>query len=78
MRADRATTTGVLLAGGAARRLGGLPKGLARIDGERIADRVLAALRASTDQVLVVANDPGATRYPRRSAGKQVRLKLPT
>jgi molybdenum cofactor guanylyltransferase len=63
VRADRATTTGVLLAGGAARRLGGLPKGLARIDGERIADRVLTALRASTDQVLVVANDPGATAW---------------
>jgi molybdopterin-guanine dinucleotide biosynthesis protein A len=54
---------GVLLAGGAARRFGGRPKGLATIDGVRIADRALAALRDATETRLVVANDPGATTW---------------
>ena len=54
---------GVLLAGGAARRFGGQPKGLARIDGVRIADRVLAALRGASTRQLVVANDPAAADW---------------
>lgn len=56
---------GVLLAGGAARRFGGLPKGLATIDGVRIADRALGALREATERQLVVANDARAhTWFP--------------
>lgn len=51
---------GVLLAGGEARRFGGLPKGLAIVDEIRIADRILAALRGATDRQIVVSNDPGA------------------
>lgn len=51
---------GVLLAGGAARRFSGMPKGLALVDGVRIADRVLAALRGATDRQVVVANDARA------------------
>jgi molybdopterin-guanine dinucleotide biosynthesis protein A len=54
---------GVLLAGGAARRFGGQPKGLARLDGVRIADLALAALRGATTSQLVVANDPRATSW---------------
>lgn len=54
---------GVLLAGGAARRFRGMPKGLAIVDGVRIADRALAALRAATDRQIVVANDPRAARW---------------
>jgi len=60
------TTTrcvGVLLAGGAARRFRGMPKGLALVDGLRIADRALAALRGATDRQIVVANDPRAVRW---------------
>jgi molybdopterin-guanine dinucleotide biosynthesis protein A len=53
-------TVGVLLAGGAARRFGGRPKGLALLDGQRIADRALAALRAATTTQVIVANDPAA------------------
>ncbi len=48
--------TGVILAGGAARRFGGRPKGLERVDGRRIIDRVAEALRAVTDDLLLVAN----------------------
>jgi molybdopterin-guanine dinucleotide biosynthesis protein A len=50
----------VLLAGGESRRFDGVPKGLAAVDGVRIADRVLAALRGATDALLVVNNDPAA------------------
>lgn len=52
--------TGVILAGGGATRFGGRPKGLERVAGTRIIDRVAEALRASTDELLVVANDPAA------------------
>jgi molybdenum cofactor guanylyltransferase len=54
---------GVLLAGGAARRFRGMPKGLALVDGIRIADRALAALRGATDRQIIVANDPRAERW---------------
>ncbi|HEX7977355.1 MAG TPA: molybdenum cofactor guanylyltransferase [Gemmatimonadaceae bacterium] len=56
----RPRCVGVLLAGGAARRFKGMPKGLALVDGLRIADRVLAALRSATDRQVVVANDARA------------------
>jgi molybdenum cofactor guanylyltransferase len=54
---------GVLLAGGAARRFGGQPKGLARVGGVRIADLGLSALRGATSSQVVVANDPDAGRW---------------
>lgn len=54
------TCIGVILAGGGATRFGGRPKGLQLVDGVRIIDRVAAALRESTDEVLLVANDPAA------------------
>jgi molybdopterin-guanine dinucleotide biosynthesis protein A len=54
---------GVLLAGGAARRFRGMPKGLALVDGVRIADRVLVALRGATDRQTVVANDARAAQW---------------
>ena len=50
----------MLLAGGEARRFDGVPKGLATVDGIRIADRVLAVLRGATDTQLVVCNDDSA------------------
>jgi molybdopterin-guanine dinucleotide biosynthesis protein A len=58
MRAERCV--GALMAGGAAQRFHGMPKGLALIGGVRIADRALAALRVATDEQLVVANDARA------------------
>jgi len=54
---------GVLLAGGAARRFRGMPKGLALVDGIRIADRALSALRGATERQVVVANDERAARW---------------
>lgn len=59
----RAPCTGVILAGGAASRYGGLPKGLERVAGRRIIDRVAGALEAVTDALLLVANDPAADTW---------------
>ena len=52
--------TGVILAGGTASRYGGRPKGLERVAGRRVIDRVADALRAASDELLLIANDPGA------------------
>ena len=49
--------TGVILAGGRATRFGGAPKGLLRVGGRLIVERAAAALRESSDPLLVVAND---------------------
>jgi molybdopterin-guanine dinucleotide biosynthesis protein A len=50
--------TGVLLAGGQARRMGGAPKALSRAGGQTLAARSVALLRGLFGEVLVVANDP--------------------
>ncbi len=55
--------TGVVLAGGQASRFGGLPKGLERVAGERIIDRVATALADVTDDLLLIANDPDASTW---------------
>lgn len=52
--------TGAILAGGRASRYGGTPKGLESVGGRRIVDRVADVLRATTDGLLLVANDPAA------------------
>jgi molybdopterin-guanine dinucleotide biosynthesis protein A len=54
---------GVILAGGGATRFGGLPKGLEVVEGARIIDRVATALRATSDELLLVANDPNASTW---------------
>jgi molybdopterin-guanine dinucleotide biosynthesis protein A len=59
----RLPCTGVILAGGAASRYGGLPKGLERVGGRRIIDRVADALRDATDNLLLIANDPAGERW---------------
>jgi molybdopterin-guanine dinucleotide biosynthesis protein A len=59
----RPACVGVLLAGGEARRFDGVPKGLATVDGIRIADRVLAVLRGATDTQIVVSNEDAAAQW---------------
>ncbi|HET7583648.1 MAG TPA: molybdenum cofactor guanylyltransferase [Gemmatimonadaceae bacterium] len=54
---------GVILAGGQALRYGGRPKGLERVGGERVIDRVADALAQASDDLLLIANDPGAGRW---------------
>lgn len=55
--------TGVILAGGGATRYGGRPKGLERVDGRRIIDRVATALQGASDDLLLIANDPAAADW---------------
>jgi molybdopterin-guanine dinucleotide biosynthesis protein A len=50
--------TAAIIAGGRAERLRGRPKGLIEIEGRRIVDRQLEALRTVFDRVFMVANDP--------------------
>jgi molybdopterin-guanine dinucleotide biosynthesis protein A len=47
-----------ILAGGKARRLGGLVKSTLILDGIRIIDRQIAVLRAVADPIFIVARDP--------------------
>ena len=54
---------GAIVAGGEAMRFGGAPKGLQRVGGVRIIDRVAAALGATTSGLIVVSNAPDATRW---------------
>lgn len=53
---EQVPCTGVILAGGGATRFAGEPKGLERVGGRRIIDRVAAALRLVTDDLLLSAN----------------------
>jgi molybdopterin-guanine dinucleotide biosynthesis protein A len=55
--------TGAIIAGGPATRFGGSAKGLERVGGERIIDRVANALSGASDALMIVANDPGATGW---------------
>jgi molybdopterin-guanine dinucleotide biosynthesis protein A len=50
-------TAAAILAGGKAARLGGQPKGLLVVEGRRIVDRQLEALR-EFERLFIVANDP--------------------
>ena len=50
--------TGVIQAGGRSTRMGGRPKALMELGGRRIIERVLAALTAVVDDVLLVTNTP--------------------
>ncbi|MDQ6887601.1 MAG: molybdenum cofactor guanylyltransferase [Gemmatimonadota bacterium] len=52
--------TGVILAGGGATRYGGRPKGLERVGGRRVIDRVARVLADTTDGLLLIANDSAA------------------
>lgn len=68
--------TGVLVAGGQGTRLGGVPKGLLRVEGRPIVGRTLELFRRLFGASLVVANDPapyegfGVPVVPDRLAGK--------
>jgi len=54
----------VILAGGAASRFGGRPKGLEVVGGRRILDRLVAEFEAALGALpLLVANDPGAATW---------------
>jgi molybdopterin-guanine dinucleotide biosynthesis protein A len=55
---------GAVLAGGAASRFGGKPKGLEQVGGERILDRAIRAVQLATGEApLLVANVPEAADW---------------
>jgi molybdopterin-guanine dinucleotide biosynthesis protein A len=55
---------GAVLAGGAASRYGGVPKGLLAVGGRRILDRVVDSVQAVTGALpLLIANAPGAAAW---------------
>jgi molybdopterin-guanine dinucleotide biosynthesis protein A len=55
---------GAVLAGGAASRYGGAPKGLVAVAGRRILDRVVEGVQAVTGAPpLLIANAPGASAW---------------
>ena len=53
---DKADITGVILAGGRARRMGGEDKGLLAFHGRPMIERIIAALRPQVAAVLINAN----------------------
>jgi molybdenum cofactor guanylyltransferase len=54
---------GAIVAGGGAVRFGGVPKGLQRVGGARIIDRVASALRATTSEMMLISSAPDASRW---------------
>jgi len=60
---NSAHCTGAIIAGGRATRFGGVAKGLERVGGVRMIDRVAAALRDACDELIIVANDPAASEW---------------
>lgn len=61
---NRAGARGAVLAGGAARRYGGIPKGLVAVGGRRILDRVVDAVQDVTGSPpLLIANAPDAAAW---------------
>jgi molybdopterin-guanine dinucleotide biosynthesis protein A len=55
---------GAILAGGSARRLGGVPKGLLTVGGQRILDRLVATFEEAIGSLpLLVANAPEAADW---------------
>ena len=55
---------GAVLAGGAASRFGGRPKGLERVGGERILDRAVRVIQSVTGQLpALIANAPEASQW---------------
>lgn len=57
-----ADIAGVILAGGEARRMGGVPKALCEVGGTPIIDRILAVVRPLFAEIVIVANDPAPYR----------------
>lgn len=52
--------SGAIVAGGASSRFGGQAKGLLRVGGQRIVDRIASALRPVVETIAIVSNAPDA------------------
>ncbi|HET8634420.1 MAG TPA: molybdenum cofactor guanylyltransferase [Gemmatimonadales bacterium] len=64
MTHDPRPIQGAILAGGAASRFGGRPKGLEVVGGERVVDRLAGVMRDALGQLpILIANDPEAAHW---------------
>ena len=54
---------GAIVAGGGATRIGGAPKGLQRVGGARIIDRVASALGTVVPEIMIISNAPDASEW---------------
>lgn len=59
----RARVAAAIVAGGASSRFGGIPKGLERIGGRRIVDRIVDAAKTVADDLILVSNSEDADRW---------------
>lgn len=67
------TITGAIIGGGSASRFAGRRKGLLRVGGARIIDRVAASLRPHTDSLLIAAGDADASLWiPGAALGRDI------
>jgi len=57
------SVTGVIQAGGRSTRMGGRPKALIALGGRRIIERVVDAVSAAVDDLLLVTNTPEVYRF---------------
>ena len=55
--------TAAIVAGGSSSRFGGIPKGLERVGGKRIVDRVIEAVHAVASDVFIVSNADDAPHW---------------
>ena len=58
-----AAITGAIVAGGASSRFSGQAKGLLRVGGQRIIDRIANALRPVVETIAIVSNAPDAAEW---------------
>jgi len=59
----RESIAAAIVAGGASSRFGGIPKGLERIGGRRIVDRVVDAAKTVADDLVFVSNSEDADQW---------------
>lgn len=60
---DRSGVTGAIISGGPATRFGGRPKGLEKVGGIRVIDRVATALSSATDALIIASSHPDAAAW---------------
>ena len=63
MTLHRSELAAAVVAGGTSSRFGGAPKGLERVGGRRILDRVVEAASAIADRLLLISNHDEAERW---------------
>lgn len=63
MSEHREQIAAAIIAGGASSRFGGAPKGLEKVAGQRIVDRVIRAARTIASNVILVSNSDDANEW---------------